>query len=505
MKSRQVILPPRFGAAALSSDTTISDQSIAVPAYLRDRGIDSVDFLTIDIDGPDFDVLNSFDRALAALNVLGVRIEVNYFGSESDTDRSLHNIDRFLKTQGFELFGLTQRRYSLAALPSRYLWNVPAESEFGRPMFGDALFLRDLGNPEHAELSARLSTGKLMNLICLFAIFDLPDCAADIALRFRDRLSTSCSVDRILDLLAVQAQGPVKKPLSYSEYVRRFDAHDRMFFHAHSEPRTEVECVPVQEEAAGRDRAALSRLSGLGWSPRVIYDVGASNGMWSESIARLYPDAEYHLFEPLAPHVAEYKERLSTVLEHCRTFALHPVALGNHGGEVIAYRFPNARASTTLPMENTESDVQSIRVPVTTLDDLIGAHGLPPPNLLKLDVQGSEFAILQGAQTILPSIDVLLLETWIWRTYEGKAPLFLEVASWLAARGFYLWDLADLDRDPSEVLQSVDCFFINAQSMAPHLTYRMYRAHVENVDTGERARLVAEVARLRADLQRLGQ
>jgi FkbM family methyltransferase len=344
-----------------------------------------------------------------------------------------------------------------------------------------------------------------MNLICLFAIFNLPDCAADIALRFRDRLGEACSVDRILDLLAVQAQGSAKPPLSYSEYIRKFDSHDTMFFDAQSESGTEAGCVAVEGEVARRDCAALSRLSALGWTPRVIYDVGASNGMWSESIARLYPDARYHLFEPLAPHVPEYTERLTTVLEHHRTFALHPVALGDRTGDVIAYRFPNARASTTLPMENTAPDVESIRVAVTTLDDLIRSQGLPPPDLLKIDVQGSEFAILQGAQTILPAIDVLLLEAWIWRTYEGKAPLFLEVASWLAARGFYLWDLADLDRDPSEVLQSVDCFFINAQSMAPHLTYRMYRALMENVDTGERARLVAEIARLRSDLQRLSQ
>ena len=30
------------------------------------------------------------------------------------------------------------------------------------------------------------------------------------------------------------------------------------------------------------------------------YDIGASNGVWSDTIALVLPDSEYHLFEPLA-------------------------------------------------------------------------------------------------------------------------------------------------------------------------------------------------------------
>ena len=156
-------------------------------------------------------------------------------------------------------------------------------------------------------------------------------------------------------------------------------------------------------------------------------------------------------------------------------------------------------------LEQTESDVQSIRVPITTLDELVRAHGLPRPNLLKIDAQGSEFSILHGAEGILDSIDVLLLETWLWRAYEGKTPLLLEIASWLAGRGFFLWDLADPYRDSADVLASVDCFFVNAQSMAPYVTYRTYRALVDNIETGDRARLIADGAQLRADLHRATQ
>jgi hypothetical protein len=140
-------------------------------------------------------------------------------------------------------------------------------------------------------------------------------------------------------------------------------------------------------------------------------------------------------------------------------------------------------------------------VPLTTVDELVGTGGLPCPSLLKADTQGGEFAILLGAQSVLSSIDVVLLETWVWRTYEGKAPLLIEIASWLARRGFFLWDIADTYRDDADVLASIDCFFVNAQSMAPYL-HREYRAEVDQVDPVERTRLLGEIARLRTELQR---
>jgi FkbM family methyltransferase len=252
---------------------------------------------------------------------------------------------------------------------------------------------------------------------------------------------------------------------------------------------------------AAADRAALVRLRTLGWTPRVVFDVGASNGSWSDAIATVCPDAEYHLFEPLAGQVPMYRDGLSAVLAQHPGFALHAVALGDRTGEVIVHHLPNPYASTILPMEGSELGAQEVRVPLTTVDELVGTGGLPCPNLLKADTQGGEFAILLGTQRVLGSIDVVLLETWVWRTYEGKAPLLLEIASWLAQRGFFLWDIADTYRDDADVLASIDCFFVNAQSMAPYLQ-REYRADVGEVDTGERARLLGEIARLRAELQR---
>jgi hypothetical protein len=224
--------------ANLWPDVDLADAArpLVIPEYLSDRAIDSVDFLKIDIDGKDLDVLHSFDSVLEPFGVLGLGLEVNFHGSDADTDHTLHNTDRYMKAQGYELFNLTVRRYSLAALPSRYVLNVPAQTEFGRPLQGDALYIRDLGNPERRELAERLPPGKLVNLVTLFAVFNLPDCAAEIAVLHRATLAKIVDVDRMLDLLAAQAQGDVERPLTYREYMEAFDRQDPMFFPPDARP-----------------------------------------------------------------------------------------------------------------------------------------------------------------------------------------------------------------------------------------------------------------------------
>jgi hypothetical protein len=214
----------------------LSASPIVVPDLLRSRGIRSVDFLKIDVDGKDFEILNSFDTALDGFGILGVGIEVTFPGAAGETDQSFHNVDRFMKARGFELCNLTTRRYSLSALPAPYVHDVPAQTIFGRPLLGDALYTRDLAAPEHEDVAAGLDPAKLLKLVGVLAAFDLPDGGAEILLRFRDRVAGLVDVNRILDLLAAQAQAPAEHPLTYREVVDRFEGQDPMFFSAGAIP-----------------------------------------------------------------------------------------------------------------------------------------------------------------------------------------------------------------------------------------------------------------------------
>jgi methyltransferase FkbM-like protein len=195
--------------------------AVVVPQYLKQNGVESLDFLKIDVDGKDFDVLNSFDQALSELAVLGVGVEVNFCGSDCETDNTFHNMDRFLKAHGFELLTLSTRRYSVAALPSRFLRGA-GPTEAGRILQGDAMYARDLASGLYGDFANSLSADKLLNLMAIFAVFGLPDCAAELALKFRATLSSRFDVDRMLDLLAAQEESAISGKSSYREHLGRF-------------------------------------------------------------------------------------------------------------------------------------------------------------------------------------------------------------------------------------------------------------------------------------------
>ena len=178
-----------------------SDQRIVLGEYLAAAGVSYVDFVKLDVDGPDFEVLVSLEDILASGPVLGVGMEVNFFGSGAPTDHTLHNTDRFLKERGFELFNLSMRRYSTAALPARFVLPTPAETATGRILQGDALYFRDVMNPEQRSVLDHLRPTQVLKLACLFDLCDLPDCAAEVLLSARERVEPVVRVEPLLDAL----------------------------------------------------------------------------------------------------------------------------------------------------------------------------------------------------------------------------------------------------------------------------------------------------------------
>jgi hypothetical protein len=208
------------------------DTPLVLSRFLKSNAIDDIDFIKIDIDGPDYTVLYDLAPIWQSHRVLGVLMEVNFEGSFSPHHHTFHNTDRYLRRHGFDLFDLTMRRYSSGALPSPFLYGYAAQTVKGRPLQGDALYLRDFAWSTETTVPDDYTAAKIARLVALFCLFDLHDQAAETALRFRRKLGELIDVDDLLDRLAAEVQtgdGPV---LSYKAYMERFRSLDAGFFNA---------------------------------------------------------------------------------------------------------------------------------------------------------------------------------------------------------------------------------------------------------------------------------
>lgn len=211
---------------------------------------------------------------------------------------------------------------------------------------------------------------------------------------------------------------------------------------------------------AAPECAFFATLARQGYEPRAVYDVGASDGSWSESVARIWPTAAYHLFEPLAEIRPEYAAGLRSRLALRPNFALHPVALGARNEEATLWAFPDGVSSSALERDQVPG-VRRVKVPLRRLDDYVHRAGLPRPSVLKLDVQGTEDAILTGAGALLDQADVLLVETWLHRTYGGRTPLLTEIVAQLWPMDFVLVRLSGPYHGDLHRLTAVDATFLS--------------------------------------------
>jgi hypothetical protein len=197
---------------------------VVVADLLAQRGWTDLDYFKIDIDGADFEVLQSFKGRFDALGVIAVQLEVNFVGTEQPDEHTFHNTDRFLRGEGFDLFRLDVRNCSTRALPARYIWPTPAETVSGRPFQGEAYYARDVLAPHRAEAGARWSAAKIAKLAAVFSAWDVPDAAAELIIARREILAPLFDVDTGLDLLAAQTQAHRRHPLSYRAYMASFEA-----------------------------------------------------------------------------------------------------------------------------------------------------------------------------------------------------------------------------------------------------------------------------------------
>jgi FkbM family methyltransferase len=214
-----------FNAGApieLTSETVVLDDYF--DAGTRQR----IDFLKVDTDGADYEVLRGAETILRTGGVLGVAVETQFQGGLDPGANIFSNIDSYLRGHGFSLFELEVYRYSRSALPAPFLYDIPAQTTTGQVSWGEAIYLRDLGAEQYESTwGFEPSPTDICKLLCLFEIFGLPDCSAELLLKYGNRVADEKERTEYLDVLAAEQSG---KTTTYAELEQDFSDDARRRF-----------------------------------------------------------------------------------------------------------------------------------------------------------------------------------------------------------------------------------------------------------------------------------
>jgi FkbM family methyltransferase len=200
---------------------------------------------------------------------------------------------------------------------------------------------------------------------------------------------------------------------------------------------------------------ALERLAQNGFTPGLVFDVGAFRGDFAEMTLAIWPSARVACFEPLPygrEQIKELRQRLPSI-------DLHETLVGSV--EKAGVEMHVAKTSSSL-LRDAHNETFPVEIfPQTTLDKTIrDSYSGRAPDLLKLDVQGFELEVLKGCEASLGGVRVILTELSLLDLHEN-VPLLHELVGWLGERSFVAYDICGMTRRPLDnALWQADMIFV---------------------------------------------
>ena len=146
----------------------------------------------------------------------------------------------------------------------------------------------------------------------------------------------------------------------------------------------------------------------LGLDELYVVDCGANVGTWSIALARSFPRATIIAFEP---------SKFAFDILKVNTLGIPSISIENLAAGKISHQAkligkePGWGGASLIARESLKMDLGfSETVRVVDLDTYFNTHLLPPPNVLKIDTEGSELDVLIGAKSILEDLRIIQFE-----------------------------------------------------------------------------------------------
>jgi FkbM family methyltransferase len=210
----------------------------------------------------------------------------------------------------------------------------------------------------------------------------------------------------------------------------------------------EVRRIPPVRDFDRLDAFSAQKIlfEGAGKAEPVIFDVGAHRGVTARRYRRIFRRSPIYCFEPNSRAFARLRAFAG---RDGHITAFHGAVAESAGHADLNVNEPDTTSSLfSRPHSGrrynpkTVRNVGTERVETISLDGFVEERGLECIDILKLDVQGGELAVLRGARRLLDEarISLIYTEFMIVPHYEGGA-LLPELWQYLSGFGYTLYNM----------------------------------------------------------------
>ncbi|MEO7393553.1 MAG: FkbM family methyltransferase [Chitinophagaceae bacterium] len=205
----------------------------------------------------------------------------------------------------------------------------------------------------------------------------------------------------------------------------------------------------------------------MGSSPLTIFDIGAHFGETSLFYNKIFSYPTIYSFEPFLPSF----EILKSSVKSFHNIKVFNLAISSFSGQVDFNVNKSSATNSILPTskdggknwgENLLDTIETIKLDSITIDDFVEKCNIENIDILKIDTQGTEYEIIQGASKSIEQnkIKLIYLEIIIVSTYQGQK-YFDEILLLLRTKGFQLFNIYNCTYSDKNELKQLDAIFIN--------------------------------------------
>jgi FkbM family methyltransferase len=217
---------------------------------------------------------------------------------------------------------------------------------------------------------------------------------------------------------------------------------------------THKEDAPIFAPLRNTMEEALRHIAKLDFSPDVIVDIGVANG--TGPLLKIFNNTRFLWIEPLHEFENDLK-KLS--LRFKGDYII--TAAGRYNGKIKINVHSDLVGSSFLKESDGDiADGIEREVNIIKLDDLINKFELRKNILLKIDVQGAELDVLEGAQELIHNCEVIITEVSFFK-FLKNGPEFYDIIYYLKTKGFVAYDIFDgHNRLLDDALAQKDIMFV---------------------------------------------
>lgn len=162
----------------------------------------------------------------------------------------------------------------------------------------------------------------------------------------------------------------------------------------------------------------------------IVIDIGANLGSYVVPVAKQHPHLQFEVFEP--QRIVYYQLCANIFLNRLSNVYAHNVGVSNET-RITSYTLPNYAEETNIGAFSIDFDTRAKdyevktegvieRMPIIDLDSM----QYEKVRLIKIDVEGHELQVLQGAEYTLSENNYppIIFEAWTWKFPEKREAVF---------------------------------------------------------------------------------